>query len=112
METTTIGTHEIVLKEAIIKKDIVPLSKLEKIYKASIENGAVTEDAEAMVAMNDLLIEIMVLSIDGVSDRTKVKDIVDNLSVPEYTELSRCISEKMNELQKKSEISSTSMSAS
>lgn len=64
METTTIGSHEIVLKDAIIKKDIVPLSKLEKIYKTSIENGVVTEDAEAMVAMNDLLIEIMVLSID------------------------------------------------
>lgn len=65
-----------------------------------------------MVQMNDLLIEIMVVSIDGISDQSKMKRALDNFSVSDYTDLSRIISERMQEFQKKSEISSTSTSAS
>lgn len=38
METTTIGTHSVVIKHDLIKKDIVPLSKLEKVYKTFLDN--------------------------------------------------------------------------
>lgn len=111
METIKIGSHEIQIKSQIIKKDIVPLSKLQKIYDSANKEGQEI-DAETMVTMNDLLIEIMVVDIDGATDRKEIKAIVEQMSVSEYTDLSRVISEFMQKFEKKSEISSMSTSAS
>ncbi len=110
MQKINIGAHTIELKSQIVKKDIIPLSKLQKIYDES-QSGA-EANAETMVEMNDLLIEIMVVSIDGKTDKKEIKNIVDDMPIPDYTEISRLISESMQEFQKKSEISSTSTSAS
>lgn len=110
MQKINIGAHTIELKSQIVKKDIIPLSKLQKIYDES-QSGA-EANAETMVEMNDLLIEIMVVSIDGKTDKKEIKNIVDDMPIPDYTEISRLISESMQEFQKKSEISSMSTSAS
>lgn len=110
MQKINIGAHTVELKSQIVKKDIIPLSKLQKIYDES-QSGA-EANAETMVEMNDLLIEIMVVSIDGKTDKKEIKNIVDDMPIPDYTEISRLISESMQEFQKKSEISSMSTSAS
>jgi len=110
MQKINIGAHTVELKSQIVKKDIIPLSRLQKIYDES-QSGA-EANAETMVEMNDLLIEIMVVSIDGKTDKKEIKNIVDDMPIPDYTEISRLISESMQEFQKKSEISSMSTSAS
>ncbi|MFB0964146.1 MAG: hypothetical protein QMC36_00275 [Patescibacteria group bacterium] len=105
----TVGSFEVVLKCDILKKDIVPLSKIEKIEQENLANeDALTNDPELAVRAMDILIDVFVVSIDGKSDKKEIRDVVENMLAAEYGELTRAITSNMAEIEKKSENSTTS----
>lgn len=105
----TIGSFEFVLKCDILKKDIVPLSKIEKIEQENLANeDALTNDPELAVRAMDILIDVFVVSIDGKSEKKEIRDVVENMLAAEYGELTRAITSNMAEIEKKSENSTTS----
>lgn len=110
----TIGSHQVILKGEVLKKDIIPLSKLSDFKNEnteSIEELLQNDPVKAMSA-TDILVEVFVVSIDNKTSREEVKAIVDEMTIPEFNDLIMKVTENMRDFEKKSPISSTSTKSS
>ena len=89
----TIGKHQIILKDELQRKDIIPLGKIDKLKQrfGDITHeefiAEIEKDMEVFIEFTDLLIRIWVISIDGEEDTDKIIKAVNSFSFEDSNEL-------------------------